>query len=261
MTSTTRTRSTQRRIIPIGLAVLSLIAVAVAVAIAWLVGGDAPQEVSIDAARDAISTVDQTAGDQTAGDTTATSTAASTTTDGTWVVDPTVTGSPLDGGGSFAGFRIAEELAGIGATEAVGRTATVTGGVVLDGETLVAAEVTADLTAIVSDEARRGNAIQRALNTGTHPTATFVLTEPVDVGEIAVGEVVAVEVRGTLTVNGVTRDVVVPVTAVLEGDTVVLTASVDVTFADHGVSVPSAPIVLSVADHGLIEIQLYLVRA
>ncbi|HJQ96244.1 MAG TPA: hypothetical protein VJ935_11140 [Acidimicrobiia bacterium] len=38
----------------------------------------------------------------------------------------------------------------------------------------------ADLTAIVSDEARRDNAIQLALGTSSNPTAMFVLTQAID---------------------------------------------------------------------------------
>jgi hypothetical protein len=38
---------------------------------------------------------------------------------------------------------------------------------------------------------------------------------------------------------------------------VVVVGTVEVVFADYGVSVPDAPIVVSAEDHGIIELQLY----
>ena len=73
---------------------------------------------------------------------------------GTWTVDPTV-GSFDDFSGSFVGYRVQEELASVGATEAVGRTPDVTGTLTVDGTTITAAEFTADLTTLQSDEGNR----------------------------------------------------------------------------------------------------------
>jgi hypothetical protein len=41
---------------------------------------------------------------------------------------------------------------------------------------------------------------------------------------------------------------------------VTVVGTFDIVFADYGVEVPSAPIVLSVEDHGVVEIQLFLTR-
>ena len=73
---------------------------------------------------------------------------------------------------------MAEELVSIGSTTAVGRTPEVTGSITIEGTTLTAAEIVADLTQIVSNESRRESAIQRTLGTGANPNATFVLTTP-----------------------------------------------------------------------------------
>ena len=51
------------------------------------------------------------------------------------------------------------------------------------------------------------------------------------------------------------------VIVVLVGDTIVMTASTQITFSDYGVEVPSSPIVLSVDDVGTLELQLLLVRS
>ena len=37
--------------------------------------------------------------------------------------------------------------------------------------------------------------------------------------------------------------------------------SIDITFADYGVSVPSSPIVVSAEDTGILELQLFLQQA
>ena len=34
----------------------------------------------------------------------------------------------------------------------------------------------------------------------------------------------------------------------------------DIVFSDYGIEAPSAPIVVSVEDHGVVEIQLFLTR-
>ncbi|MEE1565966.1 MAG: hypothetical protein V1249_13390, partial [Acidimicrobiales bacterium] len=63
-------------------------------------------------------------------------------------------------------------------------------------------------------------------------------------------------------IKGVTNDVEVELAALLVSETmtVVVIGTFDIVFADYGVEVPSAPIVLSVEDHGVVEIQLFLTR-
>lgn len=136
------------------------------------------------------------------------------------------------------------------------------GTVELDGTTLVAADVDADLTQIVSDEGRREDAIQRALETSSFPTATFTLTEPVELDALpAEGQVAAVTAAGDLTIHGVAQAVDVPLQVTMTGDTAVVTGSLDVTFADYDVTVPTAPIVLGVDESGTVELQLFLTQS
>jgi polyisoprenoid-binding protein YceI len=184
---------------------------------------------------------------------------------GTYRVDRDAVAYDFDGGtGSFLGFRIDEELATVGATTAVGRTSEVDGTIVLDGTELVEAVVTGDLTALRTDIAQRDNRVQGALDTATHPTTTFELTEPVELGDLAPpGEPVSVTAVGELTLHGVTREVSVPLDAVvLSGASALLvTGSFEIVLADHDIVAPSAPIVVSVADTGTVELQLYLAPA
>ncbi len=181
---------------------------------------------------------------------------------GTWAVDPSV-GSFGDFSGSFAGYRVQETLANIGATEAVGRTPDVTGSITIDDTTITAAELTVDLTTLQSDERFRDGQLRRqALETGEFPTAIFTLTEPVDIGSVpAEGTTVEVTAAGDLTLHGVTQAVQVPLQARLQGGVVTVAGSIPIVFADYGIAKPEAMVVLSVEDHGVMEVQLQLTRS
>ena len=259
-TQPTPTPSRRRRWI--GLSIAAVFIAGVAFGLIYFFGGTEPAEVDLDATVNAVTAT--TAGDSSAA--TATSTPTSSVVDdvsGDWAVDTTTgTFSFEDATATFAGFRVEEELASIGATTAVGRSPEVSGAVTIDGTSITSAEFAVDLTAIVSDEGRRENAIREALNTSQNPTATFVLTEPIDFGEVpAEGVTVSATAIGDLTINGVTRTVEIPLEAQVTGDSILIVGSASVVFADYEIETPSAPVVLSVADEGTIELQLWLVRA
>jgi polyisoprenoid-binding protein YceI len=181
---------------------------------------------------------------------------------GTWQVDPTV-GSFSDFSGSFAGYRVREELARVGATEAVGRTPEVMGTLTVEGTTVTTAEITVDLTTLRSDEANRDRQLSRqALETAQFPTATFTLGEPVDLGGVpAQGATLDLTLNGELTLHGVTNRVAIPVQARLDGDVVTVAGSLEIVFADYGIERPQAVIVLSVEDRGVMEFQLHFRRS
>jgi polyisoprenoid-binding protein YceI len=181
--------------------------------------------------------------------------------DGTWNVDPSV-GSFSDFTSSFVGYRVEEELANFGAATAVGRTPDVTGSLTFDGTTVTAGDFTADLSTLQSDRAQRDGQLHRqALETDTYPTATFKLTQPIDLGAVpADGQVVQATATGDLTIHGTTKSVQIPLEAKLSGDIVTVTGSIDVVFADYGISRPNSFMVLSIADHGTMEFQLQLTK-
>ena len=182
--------------------------------------------------------------------------------DGTWSVDPSV-GSFSDFSSSFVGYRVEEELANIGAATAVGRTPDVAGSLTFDGTTVAAGEFTADLTTLQSDSRQRDGQLNRqALETGQFPSATFVLTEPIELGTIpADGEVITAAATGDLTIHGQTNSVQIPLEAKLSGDIVTVTGSIDIVFADYGMDTPSSFMVLSIDDKGIMEFQLQLTKA
>jgi polyisoprenoid-binding protein YceI len=229
----------------LGLSIAAVLVAGVAFGLIYFFGGTEPAEVDLDATVNAVTAT--TAG-ESSGATVASTPTASTPADvsGDWSVDTTTgTFSFEDATATFAGFRVEEELARIGAATAVGRTPQVSGAVTIDGTTITSAEITVDLTAIVSDESRRENAIRNALNTSQNPTATFALTEPIDFGEVpAEGVTVSAIATGDLTINGVTRTVEIPLEAQLTGESILIVGSTNVIFADFA-----------------IELQLWLVRA
>lgn len=184
--------------------------------------------------------------------------------DGTWTLDTSIGGFDPDAGdytSAWVGYRVQEELVGIGAQTAFGRTPDVTGTLEIDGTTATAVDVEADLTTLQSDDARRdGTLANQAIETSRFPTATFALTEPIDFGDVAEGETVKVDAIGELTLHGVTREVTVPLEAKLEGDTIVVTGSIDIVFADYDIDEPTGAAVLSTEDHGVMELQLFFTK-
>ena len=220
---------------------------------------DTPSAVSLDQALSGIEASAPTTTAATGATATDPSTPAAPTvlpTDGTWKIDRTITNA--QGTGSFAGFRIDEVLVGVGSTTAVGRTTTVDGSITASGSTLTAAQVSVGLTDITTNDSRRNDAVQRALSTSRYPEATFVLTQPVNVGSVPTsGQKIDVAATGDLTIKGVTQTVTIDLQAQLQGDVLVVVGSAPVVLADYGVTAPTAPVVASVADHGAFEFQLY----
>jgi polyisoprenoid-binding protein YceI len=228
-----------------GIALIALVAVGVW----WFLRDDAPKAVSLDAA---VGAVDDTAG-----------AASADGVSGDWTVDTSVGEFSFeDSTGTFVGFRVSEELSGIGSTTAVGRTPAVSGTMTIDGTTLKATSIEADMTSLTTNDSRRDDRARGALGTSEFPTATFVLTSPIDLGEAAsTGAKTAVTATGDLTVHGVTKSVEVPLEAQLTGETIVVVGSLPVVFSDFGITAPTAPVVLSVDDHGTMELQLFFSRA
>jgi polyisoprenoid-binding protein YceI len=182
--------------------------------------------------------------------------------EGEWTVDA-ASGSLADGTSTFAGYRIDEELSGIGTNTAVGRTQDVTGTMTIEGTAVTALEVTVDTTTLRSDDERRdGQLAGRGLETGAYPTATFTLTAPIDLGaEPEVGEPVETTASGDLTLHGVTNEVEVPVQAQWTGERIEVVASLEVALADYGIEPPVGFMVLSVAETGTVELHLLFEKA
>ena len=182
--------------------------------------------------------------------------------DGTWNVDTSI-GSFSDFSDSFVGYRVQEQLANVGGNIAVGRTPAVSGSLTIAGTKVTAVNIEVDLTGLKSDDDRRdGQLSHQGLETSTYPTATFALASPIDLGSVpADGTEISVTASGKLTLHGQTKDVQIPLKAKLSGSTIVVKGSLDIAFADYGISKPNSFAVLSIADTGTLELQLFFTKA
>jgi polyisoprenoid-binding protein YceI len=204
--------------------------------------GEAPAEVDLAATASSVADDIDLAPATTASDDEPTE-ASATGIEGTWTIDTSVGEFTVADAttATFVGFRVEAVLNSIGSTTAVGRTPDVRGSTTIEGTTLMSAEIKAELTSIVSDEPRREDSIQDALNTASNPTATFVLTEPIDLGTgAAEGEAIAVTATGELTINGVTSEVEIELDARLIDGTILVTGATDIAFADYDITTPTA---------------------
>jgi polyisoprenoid-binding protein YceI len=174
------------------------------------------------------------------------STATPATDTASWVV--------AQGEEPFVGYRVREEFASIGVADAVGRTGEVTGTAEVEGDRITSAGLEADMTALVSDESRRDDALRtRGIETDRFPAAEFELTEPVDLTRRNQ------RVRGELTLHGETQPVTVEVSAQrLGGDTIELAGEAAIAFADFQIEPPSVAGVVTVEDEGTLEFKLRL---
>jgi len=251
MAEPTSTPTTSRRWWYLGGALVLVVALAGFGIWYFVFRDDSPSAVNIQDASESLDSRSKTSPDQTAS-----------ATDGTWTIDPSI-GTFADFTSSFVGYRVQEELAGIGANAAVGRTPNVDGSLTVDGKKITDAEFTADLSTLVSDEDRRDNAIRdQAIETARFPTATFTLTEPIALDSIPAdgGGKITADATGDLTLHGVTREVTIPLEAQRTGDVIAVTGQLDIRFADYDIAQPQSFAVLSIEDHGILEVQLFFTQ-
>jgi polyisoprenoid-binding protein YceI len=171
--------------------------------------------------------------------------------------------------GSEAGYRVREQLANLPAeSDAVGRTSDVSGSITVasDGVTVTVtdAELVVDTTSIASDEGRRDNRLRtEGLETDRFPTATFTLTEPVDVpATVLDGTPVDVTLTGDLTLHGTTQTVDIPAQAQLIDGQIQVAGALSFSLADFDISPPNVGgFIVSIADEGTLEFLLVLARA
>ncbi|MCU1431341.1 MAG: hypothetical protein JWP95_446 [Actinotalea sp.] len=161
--------------------------------------------------------------------------------------------------GSVAGYRLDEVLSGV-ETTVVGRTVDVSGTVAIDGGMLTQAEVVVVTDTVETDESARDAYFRRAVGSDEFPTATFVLTAPVDVA--AVGDAtapVAVSAPGTFTFHGVSMPVVAELQVNRTAEGVEVFGTIPVVLADYGLEAPDLGFV-TVQPAGEIEMLLRLAR-
>jgi polyisoprenoid-binding protein YceI len=180
-------------------------------------------------------------------------------------LDAGSTGSPDATGGdgvwniteaSELGYRVKEILFGVD-TEAVGRTNQITGSFTIEGTQVTDGDFVVDVATITSPESRRDGQFRgRIMSTDEFPTATFVLTAPIELGvESAEGAEVETTATGDLTLRGVTNSVTFDVTARQADGKIGVLGNIPVVFADYSIGNPSTG-GISTEDHGLLEFVL-----
>ncbi len=164
--------------------------------------------------------------------------------DGTWKVTS----------GSAVGYRVKEVLQGQ-ETEGVGRTNSITGTLTIQGTTVTAAELTADLTTLKSDSARRDDQVQtRILETAKFPNAVIKLLAPIQLDGVPANKVeLSKTAKIALTLHGVTKEISVEVGARRNGDNLEITGAIKIVFADYGITNPSLPPLVTTDPEGLLE--------
>ncbi|HUC33148.1 MAG TPA: YceI family protein [Ilumatobacteraceae bacterium] len=234
--------------IALGLAAVVLLGIGGFYAYVLWIKDDAPPALTSEDLDDALTTTTPSS------DATAPLSSDPPSTDGT-TTDP----AGVDGvwiavqDGSTVGYRIQEVLAGVD-KEAAGRTDQVTGSITIAGTQVTGGDFTVDMTSITSDESRRDGQFRgRIMSVDQFPTATFVLTAPIEFGTIpADGESITATATGDLTLRGVTRSVTFEVEAQLEGDRIGVLGNIPITFDDYEIPEPSNAIA-TVQDDGLLE--------
>ena len=225
----------------------------------FFIRDDAPEAANID---DASKTLDeQAAGNGDSSDTTTADGADATGLDGTWDVDPSI-GSFDDFSGTYAGYRMEEQLAGVGATTAVGRTPDVTGDITIAGNQVTAGTFEVDMTTLQSDSGTRDAALHgRGLQSDQFPKGTFKLTEPVSIPTgLESGQQASTTAKGELTIHGTTKPVTVKVDTKMANGKVAVVGNAPVKLTDFGIEPPTGFRVLSIKDDGSFEFQIFFAK-
>jgi polyisoprenoid-binding protein YceI len=132
-----------------------------------------------------------------------------------------------------------------------------------DALAVTAASFEADLSQLESDEGRRDNRIRSiGLESDTYPTATFVLTEALEVpAEALTGATVDVTLTGELTIHGVTKSVSIPAQARLNGDRIEVVGALTFPFSDFDMTPPDVAGFVQVEDDATLELLISLAKA
>lgn len=172
------------------------------------------------------------------------------------------------GTGSEAGYRVREKLGFLPAeSDAVGRTASITGAAVLTESkgtiTIATASFDVAVNTLKSDRSMRDEKIHEiGLESNRYPTATFVLVTPVTVTKDAVtGHVTRVSVTGVFNIHGTSKRETLPVEFSLVGSTLETAGSLTFPWSEFGMTAPSVGGFVNVTDKATMEFDLHLQRA
>jgi polyisoprenoid-binding protein YceI len=182
-------------------------------------------------------------------------------TSSTTPADDELTGLWMVTDGSEVGYRVKEVLGGVD-TEGVGRTDDVSGSLTIQGTSIIGTTFEVAVATITSDSTRRDSQFAGPImETSVHPTATFQLTQPIELGSVPEsGTTITATAVGELTMHGVTRDVSFEVSARIDNGIIGVLGGIEVLFSDYDIDNPSNGFVTT-GDNGLIEFVLAFTRA
>ncbi|OGO38282.1 MAG: hypothetical protein A2Z03_08605 [Chloroflexi bacterium RBG_16_56_8] len=165
---------------------------------------------------------------------------------------------------SEARYRVREQLANVSLpSDAVGRTNAITGTIVgkSDG-TIVSSDskFVVDLRTLRSDRDQRDNFLRRdVLQSNQYPNAVFVPTQAPGLDlTMPPSKPVTFKLTGDLTVRNVTKPVTWEVTCQPQGNEGSCHATTNFNFAYFNLTQPRVPVVLSVVDNIVLELDLVL---
>lgn len=177
--------------------------------------------------------------------------AASTPLDGQWHVvegkNPNITS---------VGFTFSEILPGDERVTS-GSTGYVTGEAEISDSTLNSAMIEVDMNELSTDrDVRDVNMKDKLFETSKFPTATFALTEPVDVSQLPEdGTAGLINVTGELTIKDHTELVDAQFQALRDGEMLIVSGEVEINREDFGVHSPDL-IAAKIAETGTVDIRL-----
>lgn len=191
---------------------------------------------------------------------TPTVTVASSDTSASVISAESATGTWKVANGSYAGYRVDEVLRGVDVT-VVGRTTDVTGEVIISDSELASGVITVDVSTIATTESARDSYFRsNVVESRKFPTATFTLSGPLTIPESAYSDKKGSgEIKGTLNLHGVSRDVTITIEAGYDGKRAQIAGSIPVSWNDYGMTTPSLGFV-EVEKSGFIEFSIYLER-
>lgn len=193
---------------------------------------------------------------------TASATPAALTTAGatSTAAAPAVKGQPytIVADQSSASYFVGEKLASLSLPSTAKGSTTITGTFGIDNDSLPAGTTfKVDLTSLKSDEARRDNRVQGALQTSQFPDATFVAESVTGVpNPVPEGTEFDAKLTGKFTLHGVTKDVTWDVKAKRQGQALSALATLKITFADYNITKPDIAGFVSVGDTATIQVSV-----
>jgi polyisoprenoid-binding protein YceI len=143
--------------------------------------------------------------------------------------------------GSSAGYRVTVHVPIFGASQVHGTTQAITGFVqiasIAGSDQIVAADFLGDLRQLQSGNSLLDRQVAQILQTNAFPTSEFRLTQPALLpGDANLAAGIRVVMQGQLTLQGVSKAVVLPATISQTSNGLVIAGSVDFLLSQFGVS-------------------------